>query len=103
MPSFRPAWSVTASGTTTGATATAANPGTPARRVVTWVSGWSDAATTLQIKNGSVVVWQVKLAANTPFHAQFPDGIEGSPGNAVSAVIATSTAACDVNLGGYVI
>lgn len=87
-------------GTNAGATATAlgsANSGK--RHYILFVSGWTDAASLVQIKKASTVLVEFKVEADKPFHFKFDGDLFGDVNGAVSAVIATSTADCSVSIG----
>jgi hypothetical protein len=91
-------WDAKAEGTTAGATAThAAKDGR--RWVITWAEFFSDTTTVVELKRGTTSVRKIKIPANAPY---LMSGFEMEAGNneAVSAVLATSTAVCYVNFGG---
>ncbi|KKN18467.1 hypothetical protein LCGC14_0955520 [marine sediment metagenome] len=87
-------------GTGSGAVATvAAVEG--ARHKVTDIHGWSDAAGLLQLKQGTTVIWEVKVEADKPYFQSFPTPKVGALSALVSATISASTSDCHVGLGGF--
>lgn len=103
-------WTETATGTNAGATATkAASTGTPAREhFVDQISGFTDADSLIQIKNqAGTVLWEIKIVVTTNgqgFAINIPGGVHsGTGGQSISGVIASSTAACRVNISGHTV
>jgi len=97
-------WNEKTDGTNAGATATHAA-ATAERHHILWATFYTDADSILQIKDGTTVVWETKIDVSVEGftrHITFPEGcLVGTRGNAVSAVVASSTADCAVQLGGY--
>jgi hypothetical protein len=96
------AWSETAAGTDSGATAThAAESGVV--HVITHVSGHGDSDATIQLKDGSTVLAEWKIDVSVEGWQFMPqNGIwVGTNGNAVSAAISASSADCQVNIAGF--
>ena len=92
--------SATATGTNAGATATVSGVA-GVRYFVTHVSGVSDAATALQILDGSTVKWQINVQANVAFTVALPDPIVCTYGNSCAGKIVASTVSCAVNVAGF--
>jgi len=93
-----------AAGTSAGATATKAT-ATGVRHKIQRVHGHTDKDSLLQLKDGTTVVWETTIDVDV-------DGKEigfdlsgcpiiGTAGNAVSAVLASSTTDCYISIGGY--
>jgi len=99
-------FSVTTAGTNAGATATQAA-ATGKIHIVRHISGHTDADSIIQVLGGAAgatVIFETKIDVSLNgfgFAISIPDGIVGVPGVAVSGVIATSTADCQVNISGY--
>jgi|GEM_PF-1451627 len=93
-----------AAGTGSGATATKAA-AAGVRHKIQRVHGHTDKDSLLQLKDGSTVIWETAIDVDV-------DGKEiafdlsncpviGTAGNAVSAVLASSTTDCYISIGGY--
>ena len=99
-------WEASQAGTTAGATATKAALSATRAFMVTWISGYTDIDSLITILAGSTVKdrWNLDISINGPsFHIAFPKpGLPIAPGETVSGVIASSTAACFVSIGGTV-
>ena len=95
-------WNETAAGTNSGATATHAAE-TNVIHFIDHVSGHGDADCTVQLKDGSTVIAEWKFDVSVEgWNFDIPNGLwQGTPGNAVSAVVSASSADCQVNITGY--
>ena len=97
-------WSETTAGTDSGAAATkAAESGS--QHFVTGISGHTDADSLITIKDGSTVIWEIKIdvsVAGLDFHCA---GLvlPITPGAAASGNIAASSADCQVAIWGITI
>jgi hypothetical protein len=98
-------WSATAAGTNSGATAT--KTAVTDKVIVTdHVSGHVDADSTVQLKDGSTVLaeWKIDVSVEGfSFSFTNPNGWVASRDAAVTAVIASSSADCQVNATGFTI
>lgn len=97
-------WSKTAVGTGSGATATQAAV-TGHTYVVTWISGHTDADSTVSITDGTNTLWQIALDVSVEGYKFHCPGL-GIPipiSTTAVGVIAASTADCQVTLGGYIL
>jgi hypothetical protein len=101
-------WNETQAGTNAGATATHAAV-TGRLHAATHISGYSDADSIITIHDGdgtATTLWATKLMVATNgqgFAINLPNGVKGTSGNAISAKIASSTAACQINIIGTTI
>jgi len=68
---------------------------------VTWITGWSDTASLINLAVSGTVVWEGKILANSYIHATFPSPIFSAITQTVVATISTCTADCGVSFGGY--
>ncbi len=68
---------------------------------VTWITGWSDTASLINIAVSGTVVWEGKILANSYIHATFPSPIFSAITQTVVATVATCTSDCGVSFGGY--
>ena len=101
MDSYISSWSETQAGTGSGATAShAAASGT--QHFVSCISGHVDADSIIQILDHTTVVWESKIDVSVEgFSFSFYVGnIPITPGNKADGKIASSSADCQVNLGG---
>jgi len=95
-------WGEDTAGAAAGATATKAAQSERTYKIL-WATFYTDADSLLQIKDGSTIVWEGHLDVDvqgTTLHVTFPGGLDGTKGNAVSALIAASSADCRVTFGG---
>jgi hypothetical protein len=102
MSCLNRAWSATAAGTGSGATATKTGV-TGVYWVVTHVSGHTDTDSTLQLKDGATVLaeWRIDISLEG-FQFKIPEGLwVASNGADVTAVLAASTSDCQVNIAGF--
>jgi len=98
-------WSATAAGTDSGATATKAAV-TDKVIVTDHVSGHVDADSIVQLKDGSTVLaeWKIDISVEGfSFSFTNPNGWVASRDAIVTAVIASSSADCQVNATGFTI
>tara|TARA_R100001594_G_scaffold118652_1_gene153984 strand:+ start:70 stop:369 length:300 start_codon:yes stop_codon:yes gene_type:complete len=98
MDSF---WSVTQSGTDSGATATKAAEGNRFY-VVTAVSGHVDADSIITVKDGTAIVWESKIDVSvegTSFHFSGLS-LACRMGNKAEGAIASSSADCQITISG---
>lgn len=90
-------------GTNSGATATKAAQTSVIHKCM-WATFYTDVDSLLQIKSSSTVLWEVKLIIATggqALHVPFPEPLVSVVGEALTAVIATSSADCFVSMGGF--
>ena len=91
------------SGTTGGATATAAAV-TATIHKCKWATFYTDTDSILQIKDDTTVIWEVKIIIATAgkfAHFPFPEPLVSTVGKALTAVIANSSSDCFVSFGGF--
>lgn len=68
---------------------------------VTDVSGSSDkAGATLEIKDGSTIIWEEVIGNTTPYEHTFDIPLKCTLGNTISVVV-TGTSASNANFSGY--
>ena len=87
----------TVAGTTTGATATISGE-SGIKFAAMLVTGWSDAASLLTLKDDTTTLVEWKVEADKPIFIPLSGVVEGSVGNDMSVVLATSTADCSISL-----
>lgn len=94
----------TAAGTAAGATATkAAAPGKIHK--ITHISGHTDLDSILRIEDEDTnILWQMKIEQDITgegFSIEIPDGVKAPQGKAISGIIASSSADCQINISGF--
>lgn len=100
-------WFASATGTTAAtATAAATTATSGARRVVTHISGSSDAAFLVTLawtdEAGTSQSWKKRFSAAGTFSEVFPPGeIAAQYNSAVTLTISAGTSNCEANMGGY--
>lgn len=82
-------------GTTAGATASTAAVANKRHNLLV-LSGWSDTASLVQVKDDTTVIFETKVAANAGFQYRFDPPLIGTLGKKMDVAIASSTAACSV-------
>jgi len=95
-------WREYTAGTNSGATASHA----AASGVVHKVCGatfYSDKNSIISILSGTTVIWEgsILTAVNTTVHVTFPEPLQGTISELVSAVVASSTADCSATIWGF--
>lgn len=96
-------WNEIQAGTSSGATATKAAISGMIHKVCQ-LSGHTDKDSLVQILDGSTVIFEVSRDVDVEgktFHFTFPEPLQSTAGNAMSAVVADSTSDCFVSFGGF--
>ena len=89
----------TAASTTSAAAVVAGVAGTTL--YITDVSGSSDlAGATLQVTNGSTVIWQERISNTTPYQHSFLQPLTCTVGNSATVTV-TGTSASNANFSGF--
>lgn len=84
-------------GTNSGATATISGE-TGIKFAALLITGWSDAASLVTLKDDTTALCEWKVEADKPFVLPIGGLLEGTAGNDMSVELATSTADCSITL-----